>query len=283
MTIYQCPRHGDYERIAVNVGDPQLMQRLPGNVWCSECKADAAAAEKQAQAAYDGAMYRWQRWEDADLPYRYRNRTLDNWTAEPAHAATKRALQAWAGHVRDRYDDGEGLLLMGPPGVGKTHLLAGLVTAVIGAGFKARYASWPEVWARCRPPYDGNPEVLLRELGSVDFLALDEIGVRAGTAKEQERLFELIDSRYSRQLPTLVATNLTDGELNKVGERTADRLREACVGVVLAGASKRTDAATARALRAAPEPYEQPEVPTLVLTCSVNGEDQERQWRARAA
>lgn len=283
MTIYNCPRHGNYGRAVIDLGQQHFMPGAPGNVQCRECRADNAAAEKKAQAQYDGALYRWQRWEDSDLPHRYRNRTLDNWVAAPAQAGTKKALQAWADHVRDRYDDGEGLLLMGPPGVGKTHLLAGLVTAVIGAGFKARYASWPEAWARCRPPYDGNPEVLFRELASVDFLALDEIGVRAGTSKEQERLFELVDSRYSRQLPTLIATNLTDGELNQVGERTADRLREACVGVVLAGASKRTDAATARTLRAAPEPYERPEVPTLALVYSVNGEDQERQWRARAA
>ncbi len=49
----------------------------------------------------------------------------------------------------------------------------------------------------------------MRTPRKVDFLALDEIGLTVSTEKGQTRLFELIDSRYSRRRPTLIATNAT--------------------------------------------------------------------------
>ncbi|KRC34862.1 MULTISPECIES: ATP-binding protein [unclassified Lysobacter] len=282
-----CPRHGDYLAPEAITLAADLRTIVPLAVKrrarCTQCVADADAAKQEAQKRYEIDLSRWRRWEAAEVPYRYRNRTLGNWKPSQDQQQAFRLVDAWAADIRSRYDAGEGLLVMGPPGVGKTHLLAGLVSAVIGAGFKARYASWPEAWARCRPPFDGSPELLFRELMNVDFLALDEIGIRSGTPKEQERLFELIDYRYSRALPMLVATNLTASELLRVGERTADRLREACTGVVLTGSSKRQEAAEDEALRRAPDAHQEPAPPSLRLLKAVDGQDEEEQWRARQA
>ncbi|HVJ38336.1 MAG TPA: ATP-binding protein [Stenotrophomonas sp.] len=277
MTAYQCPRHGTYERESLDWRPPNLP------ISCRTCATEAEQARATAQRQYDASRALWRRWLRADIPHRFRGRTVDNWRPTTSRAVVSKAVGAWAGDMAAHAANGEGLLLMGAPGVGKTHLLAGLTTAATLLGMEARYASWPEVWNRCRPPYTEHPEELMRTLASVEFLALDELGLRAASDKEQARLFELVDARYSEQLPTVVATNLTMADLNSIGERTADRLREACTPVVIPGSSYRQTAATDRALQDAPWPLQEPVRPRLTLTLSMNGEDRQTEWEAKTA
>jgi len=225
----------------------------------------------------------WDRWTQAEIPARFRNRTVANWQPSKSQVGAARIVEAWLADVDARWKAGTGLLLMGVPGVGKTHLLAGLVTATIQAGYSARYASWPDVWARCRPPFTEHPDELLRALAKVDFLALDEIGLKAATEKEQARLFELIDTRYSQQRPTLVATNATEATLGSIGERAADRLREACIAVAIPGDSYRGQAPEDPLLASAPLSMAQPPSTPLRYIMSIDGNDVQRTWDPKAA
>jgi len=127
------------------------------------------------------------------------------------------------------------------------------------------------------PPYSEHPEELMPALHKVDFLALDEIGLTVSTEKEQARLFELIDSRHSRRRSTLIATNATAATLARIGERTVDRLREACVAVSIPGDSYRGRAPTDKVLLDAPSPIKQPTGEALRYTVSIDGQDVERE------
>jgi DNA replication protein DnaC len=111
----------------------------------------------------------------------------------------------------------------------------------------------------------------MRALRKVDFLALDEIGLTVSTEKEQARLFELIDSRYSRRRPTLIAMNATAATLASIGERTVDRLREACVAVSIPGDGYRGRAPSDKVLLAASWPISQPSGDALRYIASVDG------------
>lgn len=62
-----------------------------------------------------------------------------------------------------------------------------LLTDAVRQGNRARYASWPDIWAR-RPPHSEHPEDLMRSLREVDFLPLDEVARTVASAKEQARL-----------------------------------------------------------------------------------------------
>ncbi|WP_342316681.1 ATP-binding protein [Lysobacter sp. FW306-1B-D06B] len=266
MTEFACPRHGTYQR---SEGVPEGVP-----ITCGHCRTTANAEREEARLAFDRQMRVWRRWEASEVPARYQACTVGNWLPQPGQETAARMLQVWADDVRLHWNSGEGLLLMGAPGVGKTHLLAGLTAACIAAGYSARYASWPDVWDRCRPPFEGqHPEALLRDLARIDFLALDEIGVRTGTDKEQARLFELVDARYRDKLPTIVATNATQATLPMIGERTADRLLEACIPIAISGDSNRR-----RALRAgnARPAIAEPEPRRVTRVLSINGNDVEQ-------
>jgi len=276
MTEYTCPRHGAYRRID---GVPVHVRTT-----CPSCRAAADAAREEARSGFGRQARTWRRWEASDIPPRYQACTVANWNPQQGQEAAARMVRVWLDDVDARWVNGDGLLLMGAPGVGKTHLLAGLVAACIRAGYHARYASWPDVWERCRPPFEGqHPEALLRDLARVQLLALDEIGMRTGTDKEQARLFELIDARYRDQLPTLVATNATEATLQLIGERTADRILEACIPIVIPGDSNRL-----RALRAddACPAITEPVSRRITRVLSINGEDVEQaydiDWRNAA-
>lgn len=283
MTEYTCPRHGQYSSVDLDL--PESFGRVPLAVpaFCPACSRAAAVLKQRARAILAEQELQWDRWKQAEIPARFRNRTVANWQPSKSQAGAARIVQAWLADVDARWKDGVGLLLMGVPGVGKTHLLAGLVTATIQAGYSARYASWPDVWARCRPPFTEHPDELLRALAKVDFLALDEIGLKAATEKEQARLFELIDTRYSQQRPTLVATNATEATLGSIGERAADRLREACIAVAIPGDSYRGQAPEDPLLATAPPSIAQPACEALRYIMSIDGSDVERKWDPKAA
>ncbi len=63
--------------------------------------------------------------------------------------------------------------------------------------------------------------------------ALDDLGAEKATDWGKERLTMFLDFRYSRALPTAIATNLGRGEIaQRLGERLADRVYDKGTGLV---------------------------------------------------
>lgn len=273
MTAYTCPAHGvEYtdEGLPVFAG-----RRIAG--YCTECLNAQAKAEHKHQDEFDGRYrlwHQWQRW--SGVPARGRNRTLANW--QPHGKAQQAAAGVVSGYARGlprQVDEGRGLTLLGPPGVGKTHLCYGLIAAAYDAGIYARYIVWADVIDRTKAAYaskDGGDRGLLDDLKRAPLLVLDEIGVRQGTEFDQSLLFDLIDTRYRNELSTIVASNLTADTLDSIGERTADRLRETNVTVPIPGDSQRQSAATNRDLIDAPPALAKPEPPVVLFPVCIDGQ-----------
>lgn len=279
MTTFNCPRHGSY------VGkDTQSLQpfedasavTLKARAECPHCAAAHVAAIEDAKGRYDRDRRLHARWSASDVPRRYENRTLANWRPQRGQELVKQMIDAWVNGMDDHVDSGRGLMLMGAPGTGKTHLLSALCLAAIERGYEAKYASWPSVWSMFRPPLAKQREEVFAELSAIRLLMLDGVGVGSASERERSRLFELVDARYSQELPTIIATNLAMSALGSIGERTADRLREACIPIVIEGESYREQAGQERFPEASP--YPRPRRPVVVSMVAVNGEDVERRW-----
>jgi len=105
-----------------------------------------------------------------------------------------------------------GLLFIGPPGVGKTHLAVGVLIDLIERHrVHGRFAEFTSLIHQIQATFDpGSPESkreILDPLLDAELLVLDELGAQKPTPWVRDILYLMINHRYTRRLPTLFTTN----------------------------------------------------------------------------
>ncbi len=122
------------------------------------------------------------------------------------------------------------LVLSGPSGCGKTHLAAAIAGSRIHAGEVALFMVVPDLLDHLRAAYqpgsDTGYDDLFELLRTAPLLILDDLGVQSSTAWAEEKLFQLINHRYSAQLATVFTTNL---EMESFDTRIQSRLSDAAL------------------------------------------------------
>lgn len=118
------------------------------------------------------------------------------------------------------------LLLMGTYGCGKSHLAAAIANTCVEFGMKTIFLTVPDLLDWLRYSYDAGDETFERrfeEIRNVNLLVLDDLGAQNATNWAAEKLFQIIDYRYIRKLPTVVTTNL---DLDDLDDRIRSRLQD---------------------------------------------------------
>ena len=114
------------------------------------------------------------------------------------------------------------MVLWGPSGTGKTHLAAAAANAMRARGVEVGFFVVPDLLDLLRSGYSrGDYDQLLDVLKNIAVLVLDDLGAETGTDWATEKLFQIINYRYNRRMPLLVAMNSDPDTLE---ERIADRL-----------------------------------------------------------
>lgn len=143
------------------------------------------------------------------------------------------SLMRYAYDTCRRYADGfrtgaESLLLMGGTGLGKTHLSTAIARRVIERGFDVVYESAPNILADF--DYDrfrlrGDEEPRAEKYLTADLLIIDDLGTEVSTRFTVSHLYNLINTRINRALPTVISTNLSQRELSEqYDDRIVSRL-----------------------------------------------------------
>ena len=140
----------------------------------------------------------------------------------------------------------ENLLLVGPAGVGKSHLAQAIGLRACQLDLRVRYTSAHQLFTTLRAARgDGSYDKRLAELATVDVLIIDDLGLRALTGDEPSDLYEIIRKRYERT-STIITSNRDVPEWMALfgdpllASAAMDRLLHHCHVVVLEGRSYRT-------------------------------------------
>jgi len=117
------------------------------------------------------------------------------------------------------------LLLEGTYGCGKTHLAAAVGNVRLGKGDVVLFITVPDLLDHLRSTFGPSSETGYDEtfdrIRNAPILILDDLGAENASPWAQEKLFQLLNHRYSRRLSTVITTN---ADLDMLDPRIRSRL-----------------------------------------------------------
>lgn len=157
-----------------------------------------------------------------------------------AQTETIEKLMAYAQDSEDRIKEGQNVILFGPRGTGKDHLLTALARNV--ARWSAACVKWVngvDLMTEFRDHSLGKPGriTVSRQdyYDKCDILLVSDPLPPSGVLSDfqQTEMFRLIDTRYASLRPTWITVNCASGaELaSRIGAQTADRLRHGALAI----------------------------------------------------
>ncbi len=198
---------------------------------------------------------------NAGIPARYENKGFEEYQA--MHPRQNQALAASRRFVEEYPGIDRGLLLVGPCGVGKTHLTVAILKQLIrNMLVPGRFVDEAELLRRLQYSYSaGAPETerdVLIPLMEVELLVWDDLGTGRPTEWVAETIRTVINHRYTNNKITLFSTNWplsadrpSAGKLDqriqektlaeRIGKRLLSRIQEMCRTIEIEGVDFRTE------------------------------------------
>lgn len=176
-------------------------------------------------------------WNAAHVPARHATASFETWR-RPTGKDPGAEVRTWA-EALEPMGIASGLLLVGDPGLGKTHLaVASIRHAVLERGFAARFVDFGHLLHGMKGGTRA-PGWSPTELALAPLLILDDVPPLT-TDFERSLADEMITRRYNAAGATIVTSNVRADALDTlVGVRSASRLREMCREVLIRGIDNR--------------------------------------------
>ena len=158
--------------------------------------------------------------ERAHIPKRYEHCDFESYStdvgATPAQINSLKNAKLFAqGFVRDYPATAEkGLLLMGPSGVGKTHLAVAALRDLIRRGHAGVFCDYrellKEIQASYNPASESTEMGILEPIRTVEILVLDDLGASKPSDWVRDIVGIVLNARYNERRTTIITTNYAD-------------------------------------------------------------------------
>jgi len=185
--------------------------------------------------------------EAARIPRRYSQCSLSNYQPASDNGSQLRAFNYAYRLVREYPSVDRGLLLMGPCGIGKTHLAAAILRGLIEKGISCLFyefgALLKEIQESYNPVSQTSELKVLAPVFEIEVLVLDELGAAKPTDWVHDTMMQIINTRYNDRKLIIFTTNYIDERRghkdevleDRIGVRLRSRLYEMCKTVIMEG------------------------------------------------
>ena len=191
VNIKECPHSTAILKVYPVIGRDSRRQFKVGAALCD--KVAGISEKKMITDLY----------EQSRIPRRRRSETFEKFETLQGSVL----LMAAKNMAQECAKSGDGLIIGGPVGCGKTHLAIAMAVERMEKGKSVLFYSMPELMDLLRNFANEQNKETLENAKTVDLLILDDAGVERVNDWTDERLYMLINHRYNENLQTVITTN----------------------------------------------------------------------------